>query len=445
MIKKNIFLIFLSSIPSLFICLFVYNNISIIDVSVYDDKFILAANQILLNGTYSDNYYLPLYPYLLAFIFKIFGTNLFYPILLNSIFHGISVFLIAKIAERFNKKWFYLSLILGAIWPHLIWRTTYVYAETFFILLVVTSLYFLFSFIDKKRIFYLLISSFFLGLSLITKSSNIFVLFLLPFFLIYFFNNQITKSYFLSIKLVASYLLVLFIVLSFQFLRIYKETGYLGYNYQSGNALLSYVYPCLSTKFGCGKKNLDSMKKGMELYDNELKISDSTDSENRFYQNIVRKKIAIDLLKELDFKQSTISAIGGYTKLFFHNFTYDLFERFKITTIHLTDFTGNFLIKTKKMLYEIFQNKEIMFIWIISQFFLFFSRFIQILGFYSFLKSKDKIYDFLLLLVFFIPCIFPVLGQGTIRYRAPLEPLLIIFTISGIFFLYHSIRKKLSN
>ena len=161
MIKKNIFLIFLSSIPSLLICLFVYNNISIIDVSVYDDKFILAANQILLNGTYSDNYYLPLYPYLLAFIFKIFGTNLFYPILLNSIFHGISVFLIAKIAERFNKKWFYLSLILGAIWPHLIWRTTYVYAETFFILLVVTSLYFLFSFIDKKRIFYLLISSFF--------------------------------------------------------------------------------------------------------------------------------------------------------------------------------------------------------------------------------------------------------------------------------------------
>ena len=445
MIKKNIFLIFLSSIPSLLICLFVYNNISIIDVSVYDDKFILAANQILLNGTYSDNYYLPLYPYLLAFIFKIFGTNLFYPILLNSIFHGISVFLIAKIAERFNKKWFYLSLILGAIWPHLIWRTTYVYAETFFILLVVTSLYFLFSFIDKKRIFYLLISSFFLGLSLITKSSNIFVLFLLPFFLIYFFNNQITKSYFLSIKLVASYLLVLFIVLSFQFLRIYKETGYLGYNYQSGNALLSYVYPCLSTKFGCGKKNLDSMKKGMELYDNELKISDSTDSENKFYQNIVRKKIAIDLLKELDFKQSTISAIGGYTKLFFHNFTYDLFERFKITTIHLTDFTGNFLIKTKKMLYEIFQNKEIMFIWIISQFFLFFSRFIQILGFYSFLKSKDKIYDFLLLLVFFIPCIFPVLGQGTIRYRAHLEPLLIIFTISGIFFLYHSIRKKLSN
>ena len=102
MIRKNIFLIFLSSIPSLLICLFVYNNISIIDVSVYDDKFILAANQILLNGTYSDNYYLPLYPYLLAFIFKIFGTNLFYPILLNSIFHGISVFLIAKIAERFN-------------------------------------------------------------------------------------------------------------------------------------------------------------------------------------------------------------------------------------------------------------------------------------------------------------------------------------------------------
>ena len=87
---------------------------------------------------------------------------------------------------------------------------------------------------------------------------------------------------------------------------------------------------------GLGARDSLRLEAGMPLYGHELT------------ENIVRKKIAIDLLKELDFKQSTISAIGGYTKLFFHNFTYDLFERFKITTIHLTDFTGNFLIKTKK-------------------------------------------------------------------------------------------------
>ena len=125
-------------------------------------------------------------------------------------------------------------------------------------------------------------------------------------------------------------------------------------------------------------------------------------------------------------------------KLFFHNFTYDVFERLELKSIHLSEFTGNFFNKMKQMLKKIFFEINYMLLWFIAQFFLFFSRFVQILGLYSFLRVKNGInnlYFFLLSAIFFFPTIIPVVGLGTIRYRAPLEPFLIILTISGLFFI----------
>ena len=132
---NNFLLILFASIPSFSICILSYYSFPIVDPKVYDDKFIEAAKQILHIGFYSDNWYLPLYPYLLSIFFKFFGINTFYPILFNAFFHGLTSFLLAKIAKNFNTKWFYPTLILASCLPHLIWRTTYVYAETLFILL----------------------------------------------------------------------------------------------------------------------------------------------------------------------------------------------------------------------------------------------------------------------------------------------------------------------
>ena len=96
------------------------------------------------------------------------------------------------------------------------------------------------------------------------------------------------------------------------------------------------------------------------------------------------------------------------------------------------------------MLKEIFSEINHMFLWFVAQFFLFFSRFIQLIGFYSFFIFKNKKKNLsipFLSIFFFLPTIIPVIGLGTIRYRAPLEPLLIILTISGLFFIYKFIKK----
>ena len=49
--------------------------------------------------------------------------------------------------------------------------------------------------------------------------------------------------------------------------RIHKETGYYGYSYQTGGRLLYYMYPCLLSKFGCGKKNQIAADKARALDD----------------------------------------------------------------------------------------------------------------------------------------------------------------------------------
>ena len=444
--KNNFFLIVLSCLPAIaaFLIYYIYNHGNIFSDlgSHYDDKFIQAAKQILEKGFYSNNYYLPLYPYFLALIFKIFGTNLFYPIFFNIILHGLTALMLANISKNFNSKWFYPTLIIASCWPHLIWRTSYIYAETFFIFLMVSALFLLFNFLNKKRIIYLIGSSLFFGFSLITKGANVFLIFALPFFLFFIFKKKIKNSYLTSFKLVTIYTSIFVFVLSFQFLRVYNETGYFGYSYQTGNRLYSYIYPCLSNNFGCGKKDPNAVYKARNLFEKEKKLLGVNEINNIYQKDLIQKKVAINLIKQLEFSQIASSSIFGYLKLFFHNISYEVFERINIKALHLSDFTGNLYIKIKTMIIKIFKEDQFMIIWLMAQLLLVLSRVIQVLGILYFFNLKKKIYEFFLLLIFFIPTIFPVLSLGTIRYRAPLEPLLILLTIAGLYFLRNIIHKK---
>jgi len=443
MIKK-ILLIFLASLPSLIVIALSHYNFPLFienSKSSYDGNFFAAAKQILETGGYSGMHNFPLYPYVVAFIFKVFGTNPLFPIIMNAFFHGLTAFLLANISKKFSSNWFYPTLIITSLWPHLLWRTTYLYAETFFTLMIVTSLFFIFIYFEKKKIYYLLLSSVFLGFSIITKSANIFVLFILPLFLFFLFYKKIKKNIFYSFKLVLIYVFIFSFILSFQVLRIYKETGYIGYSTSSGFILLNYVYPCLQTKFGCGKKDRPAMYESWKAFDKEMIDVNYPDSINPVYMSNVKKEIAIKLIKEIDLNQIFVATFGGYVKLFLHNFTYDVFWRLKIKSTHLTDFTGSFYTKIKLMLKKIIYEEHLMFFWLFSQIVLIFSRVIQVIGLYNLLFTKKNIYEFLLLSVFFVPILFSIIAMGTIRYRIPFEPFLIILTISGLFYIIKKFRK----
>ena len=91
----------------------------------------------------------------------------------------------------------------------------------------------------------------------------------------------------------------------------------------------------------------------------------------------------------LDLNQIFIATFGGYVKLFMHNFTYDVFRRLEIKSIHLTDFTGNLYTKMNSMLKQIIYEDRLMLFWLFSQIILIFSRAIQVIGLYNLLFSKN--------------------------------------------------------
>ena len=133
MLRNNFFLFFACSIPALIVCMiYSYFFFYTIDIS-YDKNYVYAAENILEKGYYTGYNSLPLYPYFLAILFKVFGTNYFVPIFFQTFFHGLTAYLLAKIAKFYNSRWFYPTLIISSLWPHLLWRTTYIFVTSYFI------------------------------------------------------------------------------------------------------------------------------------------------------------------------------------------------------------------------------------------------------------------------------------------------------------------------
>ena len=151
MLRNNFFLFFACSIPALIVCMIYSYFFSIPDIS-YDRNYLYAAENILERGYYTGYNALPLYPYFLAILFKVFGTNYFVPIFFQAFFHGLTAYLLAKIAKFYNSRWFYPTLIISSLWPHLLWRTTYIFPETLFVLFTVLSLYFILLFLKKRKL-----------------------------------------------------------------------------------------------------------------------------------------------------------------------------------------------------------------------------------------------------------------------------------------------------
>ena len=84
--------------------------------------------------------------------------------------------------------------------------------------------------------------------------------------------------------------------------------------------------------------------------------------------------------------------------------------------------------------YKIPDNfNKITFIWLIGQIFLMISRFFQIYGTVSYLKSNKKnISSIIFLLLICIAFLIPALSIGNYRYRLPIEIILSLLTILGV-------------
>lgn len=442
---NNYFLVILASIPSIIICfVFVKNSIPIVYKDFDSFRYTGQAIEILKFGFFKNLVLkteldvLPLYPYLISFFYKLFGVNNYLPIILfQSFIVGLISLILGLIAEIFNKKWFYPSIFLCCIWPNLIWRVSYISPEVIFTFFIILSFYLVLKFFLLKKSYLVYLSFFVLGLAFITRPNAI----LLPFFLLIFISIflKVRENYSNTkiIKVVLFCLISFFSIISFQFYKVYVVSGEFGYTSQSGRILMNYTYPCLAQKYGCGKRNVDALEKIQEeVYAVERDLPAKYFDNSIIISNI-QKKVAIESILKLPIEHLLLSSISSITKLFYHNFYYDVLERFKISNIHISE-TNNI----KDFFSKIMQNTYMQ-VWLFFQVVLIFiGRIVQIFGFLNLMKDKQYSFKLFLLIIYVFSLTIISIGNSAIRYRVFIEPFIILMTISGFFFIKNLLKKK---
>lgn len=140
---------------------------------------------------------MPLYPLLLAGIYKIFGHNYYFARLFQAILSAFNCLIIFIIANKiFNRKIALYSSLLLTCYPVLIVYTGLFLTETVFTFLLSVSMMFLIFWVKEKEIKYILLSGLFLGLATLVRPTTV----LLPIFLafcVYF----VVKNRFGAIKI----------------------------------------------------------------------------------------------------------------------------------------------------------------------------------------------------------------------------------------------------
>lgn len=126
----------------------------------------------------------PLYPLLLAALYKIFNKSSIPPIFIQSIIGALTVlfaYLIAR--EIFNEKVGILAAVLAAIYPYYVFHDTSLQENTLFTLLTAVTIFFL---IKTSKSLYLS-NSFFAGIFLsLAVMTRVTLLMLLPFAILWF-------------------------------------------------------------------------------------------------------------------------------------------------------------------------------------------------------------------------------------------------------------------
>jgi 4-amino-4-deoxy-L-arabinose transferase-like glycosyltransferase len=162
----------------------------------------------------------PLYPFFLAGIFSLFGTNLYIVRIIQALLGGINCILIYLIAQRIiNQKAGIIAAFISAIYLPFIWYSAHILSEVLFSTLFLTCILFLFA--NNRHNKQQFIAGMFLGLSVLCRPIG---LFFLPFALVWLLFNH-WKSFADIAKAAALFLVGFILIVAPWIIRNYVVEG----------------------------------------------------------------------------------------------------------------------------------------------------------------------------------------------------------------------------
>lgn len=182
----------------------------------------------------------PLWPFLIAFFAKTFGTYwavFIFEIFLGSFIPILGMYVAKRIVGEKLSKWVAVALIFE---PYLILLSFILYTETSFTFFFLVFLIFFFRYIENQNIRNAIWSGVFLGLACMIKPTIQFFPILLPLGLAILWRKNLTKD---RLKEGLLFVLGFIVIITPWFYRNYQEFGVVGLSAQPAFNLYVYLVP----------------------------------------------------------------------------------------------------------------------------------------------------------------------------------------------------------
>ncbi len=431
-IKELQYAILVTLIIKFFILIFI--NLNDLPLLIGDQsKYWNLADKIFHDGKFFGEQFgamrVPLYPIFLNLLKKI-NNSVYFVLVIQSFLSAYIIYLIFIVAKLFSLETAKISLVLSILSVNLINSSIFILTESIFLIFFLLFIYYFLKSEKIKEInsnYCLILSSFFLGLSTLTRPL---AFYFFPVILIILTNNKFDNK----IKSLITFILVFGIVISPWCIRNYHYFDKYKLTNSAGPNLAGYYLPYLMSN----KENIPFKESKTKIYE-QLK-NEIDYSKNPFYFAEQEKNFFFKKIDNYSPKIFVETWFEGNLKLFFSPPFIDVFYLFDVKKTNYSDI--NNLNFTEKIFTYLFQNdnKYYSSLLIVSILIIFLLR---LLFFYSIFTFDKK--DMFKILVFFsiILINFVLTGPiGSARYRIIVEPIFIILASISINFLITKYLKK---
>jgi len=371
---------------------------------------------------------LPGYPAFLALSYLLFGIDHYMAVLLfQCLLMGSIVLAIALSTRMIAPKFMWPAAILATLCPNLVFRAATVMLDLLFAFFIAWGLCGLMASLQqgKHNTWFLVITTLCFSLAFYVRPAfllyPIFTLLFLPYLFRSYLKYSVTKSCLYSLALFVS----LAILVAPQFIRLHQYTGHYTISIQGPAHLLMWGYPSLAPKWG-GKRNIENLKLAKQAL-----LKQSAQQAN---QHLTRaqgydseKKLAESLIKALPVSRIMTAAIGSSLKLLMYTSFIGIMESFHQQVVSYT------LLATAPSTFfkKVFSNPWAVAL-LISQMLLLVMRALQIIGIIYGIRHRQFRALTLYLLAAALSFVVVSVSIGNPLYRAPMEPMLILFAVLGM-------------
>ncbi len=396
-----------------------------------------------------DTAVMPVYPWLIATVFKVFGDNNYVAIaIFQALLDSVAVLAIALTARCLRSEWFWSAGLLAVLLPNLVIQSSLILTETAFVSFLSWALYLSIAAArSKKPLLLLLVAGIFFALAFNTRPMLIYFLFLFipaQTYLLKRWRGALWRNAFL-LALVPMAIMWLSVIP--RYVITYNHYSHGTLSTRMGSATLFWMYPCLQRiEIRCSGR-AESLNQTRALLETRLQRLPKSEQDNPVIVDLKSRELAQELILKIPLSVvAGAMAIGALRTLLItsaYQLPYIFGKELKFlspTAMFETGFREPVINFLKTV-----ANHPLSFFWAFSQGLLFLSRGFQLVGLVQGLKDpslRAGIVFLLAIIVYFLVITGPL---GYSRFRMPIEPLLIILTAPTLVWLTRVIARLTRN